>query len=91
MWTCLPLQTAPTGQSQLTYDWAVSIVSTDDLQVYISTDEYASTEDLQASEYERKYKRRIGLKMKIAVKNPRFNATFNFSSLFFLIELQLHM
>ena len=28
---------------------AVSIVSTDDLQVYISTDEYASTEDLQVS------------------------------------------
>ena len=49
MWTCLPLQTAPTGQSQLTYDWAVSIVSTDDLQVYISTDEYASTEDPQVS------------------------------------------
>ena len=60
MWTCLPLQTAPTGQSQLTDDWAVSIVSTDDPQVYISTDEYASTEDPQVSEYERKYARRIG-------------------------------
>ena len=42
------------GQSQLTYDWAVSMVSTDNLQVYISTNKHASTEDPQVSEYKKK-------------------------------------